>query len=172
MFRGRSRTRRRRSVPVLVACAVLALASPRAAVAAGTWAWPVIGPVVRAYDPPRSTFGSGHRGIDIACRIGAPIRAAAAGVVTFAGSVGGQRYVTVTLPDGRQVTASWVDAISVRRNEAVVAGQALATCGVGHPGSVISHVHVGVRTPDGAYLDPLTVLAPPRLTSFIRLAPR
>ncbi|HET7928822.1 MAG TPA: M23 family peptidase, partial [Actinomycetota bacterium] len=33
---------------------------------AGTWAWPVQGPVIRGFDPPDTPFGAGHRGIDIA----------------------------------------------------------------------------------------------------------
>lgn len=140
--------------------------------ASGVWSWPVVGPVLRAFDPPRTTFGSGHRGIDIACPIGASIRAVAAGTVTFAGSVGGQRYVTVTHADGTQSTASWVETIIVRRNDAVVAGQAIASCGTGHSGTVVPHVHFGVRTADGTYIDPLGLLLPPRLSSFLRLAPR
>lgn len=166
------RGRRRRSVAVLLT-AVLAcpVVLPDAALASGAWTWPVVGPVLRAFDPPRTAFGSGHRGIDIACPLGAPIRAVASGTVTFAGSVGGQRYVTVTHSDGTQSTASWVEAIVVRRGDAVVAGQTVATCGSGHGGAVIPHVHFGVRTPDGTYVDPLGLLLPPRLSSFLRLAP-
>jgi murein DD-endopeptidase MepM/ murein hydrolase activator NlpD len=163
---------RPRSISVGIAITAILLLGPSAARASGSWSWPVVGPVLRAFDAPRTAFGSGHRGIDIACRIGTPILAAASGTVTFAGSVGGQRYVTVTHADGRQSTASWVDAVLVRRNDAVVAGQALATCGFGHVGALIPHVHFGVRMPDGTYVDPLVVLAPPRLSSFLRLAPR
>jgi murein DD-endopeptidase MepM/ murein hydrolase activator NlpD len=157
---------------VLTASLALSIVRPDAALATGGWSWPVVGPVLRGFDPPRTAFGSGHRGIDIACPIGAPVRAAASGTVTFAGSVGGQRYVTVTHGDGLQSTASWVEAIAVRRGDAVLEGQAIATCGTGHSGAVISHVHFGVRTPEGTYIDPLGLLLPPRLSSFLRLAPR
>lgn len=169
-------TTTRRGIRQVLATALIVVALSLAAVpgaaASGSWGWPVIGPVIRAFDPPRTAFGAGHRGIDIACPPGAAIRAVAPGAVTFAGSVGGQRYVTVAHPDGTQVTFSWVDAIVVRRYDAVLAGQPVATCGVGHPGAIIPHVHVGVRTPDGTYLDPLDVLLAPRISSFIRLAPR
>ena len=43
---------------------------PPPAAAAGDWAWPVVGPVIRGYDPPALPYGSGHRGIDIAAPIG------------------------------------------------------------------------------------------------------
>lgn len=145
---------------------------PAAAIAAGTWGWPVVGAVLRGFDPPLTAFGSGHRGIDIACRPGTDLRAPAWGVVSFAGSVGGQRYVTVTHADGMQSTLSWVGTIAVRKNDTVLADAVLATCGSGHPGATIPHVHLGVRTADGTYVDPLAVLAPPRLSSFLRLAPR
>lgn len=172
MTRARSSGIVRRVSLGLTLAAAASLALPRVASAAGAWSWPVVGPVLRAFDPPRTAYGSGHRGIDIACAIGGAIRAPAAGAVSFAGSVGGQRYVTVTHLDGTQSTVSWVDAIVVRRNETVAAGQMLATCGTGHPGAVIPQVHFGVRTPDGVYLDPLEVLLAPRLSAFLRLAPR
>lgn len=158
-------------VVAVVVAALMSLVVPVPSRASGAWSWPVVGPVLRAFDPPKTTFGSGHRGIDIACPRGAPIRAVAAGVVTFAGSVGGQRYVTITHTDGTQSTVSWVEAIVVRRDDVVLDGATIATCGTGHVGSTIPHVHLGVRTPDGAYVDPLDVLLPPRLSSFIRLAP-
>lgn len=161
-----------RATTVVVTAALVLLFIPSPSWASGGWPWPVIGPVLRAFDPPKTAFGSGHRGIDVACSVGTPIRAVAPGVVSFAGSVGGQRYVTITHADGMQTTASWVDALLVRRNDVVLPGAAIATCGTGHAGATIPHVHFGVRTPDGAYVDPLSVLLPPRLSSFLRLAPR
>ena len=38
--------------------------------AAGTWVWPVTGPVIRGFDPPDDPYGTGHRGIDIAVPFG------------------------------------------------------------------------------------------------------
>jgi hypothetical protein len=38
--------------------------------AAGSWVWPVTGPVIREFDPPDSPYGSGHRGIDVAVPVG------------------------------------------------------------------------------------------------------
>lgn len=158
---------------ILVAVPLLAsLFISASAHAADPWSWPLTGPVLRGFDPPKTAFGSGHRGIDIACRPGTLVRSTRSGIVTFAGSVGGQRYVTVTHADGVQSTASWVDGLLVRKNDSVVAGAPIATCGVGHTGAVIPHLHLGVRAADGTYVDPLSVLPPPRLTTFLRLAPR
>lgn len=148
------------------------LSPPGTAWASGTWIWPVVGPVLRGFDPPRSAYGAGHRGIDIACWPGAVIGAPATGVVSFAGSVGGLRYVTLTHADGSQSTASFVDELLVRKGSTVLEGAAVATCGIGHPGAVIPHVHFGVRAVDGSYLDPLSLLLAPRLSPFLRLAPR
>lgn len=171
-MRATPSTRSARRVAVLAMLGLGLLVRPGTSLASGNWSWPVIGPVLRAFDPPKTAFGSGHRGIDVACAVGSPVRAVATGVVSFAGSVGGQRYVTITHPDGMQTTASWVDALLVRRNDVVLPGAPIATCGTGHVGSTIPHVHLGVRTPDGVYVDPLVLLLPPRLSPFIRLAPR
>lgn len=138
------------------------------ATAAGSWSWPVVGPVLRGFDRPDTPWGSGHRGIDIACARGTAILAPASGTVTFAGSVGGQRYVTVD-HGGLQSTASWVASLLVRKGDVVTAGTSIATCGDGHTGSVIPHVHFGVRDLAGTYLDPMGLLSPPRVTTFIRL---
>ncbi|MGI8457051.1 MAG: M23 family metallopeptidase [Propionibacteriaceae bacterium] len=59
--------------------------------------WPLAGhpAVVAGFDPPASTYGAGHRGIDLAGRPGEPVLAVAAGTVVFAGSVAGIGVVVV-----------------------------------------------------------------------------
>ena len=54
---------------VAVAWAMLAPSAIGPARAAGNWSWPVVGPVIRGFDPPDTPFGSGHRGIDIAVAV-------------------------------------------------------------------------------------------------------
>jgi murein DD-endopeptidase MepM/ murein hydrolase activator NlpD len=137
---------------------------------AGTWAWPVTGPVIRGFDPPTSPFGSGHRGIDIAVPFGTPILAPEAGIVSFAGTVGGELFVTLDHGGGLSSTYSWLSSASVRKNDIVAVGQPIGSTGVGHPGSSIPHLHFGVRL-DGQYMDPLTYLAPLGVQDLIRLVP-
>lgn len=151
-------------------CALIAFVQPGPARAAGDWTWPVIGPVIRGFDPPDTPFGSGHRGIDIAVAVGTTVRAPAAGLVTFAGPVGGHLFLTIDHGNGLESTHSWLSAILVRRGQVVGAGEAIARSGTGHPGSSGPHVHFGVKL-DDAYVDPLDYLGPIEVWRFIRLAP-
>ena len=163
------RSGRSRLVSILVvASAIWVVATP--ASAAGTWSWPVSGPVIRAFDPPDSPFGSGHRGIDIAAPAGSDAVAPAAGVVVFAGPVGGRLFVTIDHGGGLESTLSWVGSIEVRRGDVVAAGQVVATTGSGHTGDIVPNLHFGVRL-DDEYADPLDYLSALELTSIIRLAP-
>jgi len=136
----------------------------------GAWTWPVVGPVTDAFDPPDSPYGSGHRGIDIATPLGTPAVAPAPGTVKFAGSVGGRLFVTLDHGGGYESTFSWVSAMLVRKGDAVFEGAPVARTGEGHPGSVAPHLHFGVKL-NGAYVDPLSVLAPPSVVDLIHLAP-
>ena len=154
-------------LPLVIGIAVQA--SP-AMPAAGTWAWPVAGPVIRGFDPPDTPFGAGHRGIDIAAPTGTTVVAPEAGVVSFAGRVGGELFVTLDHGGGLTSTYSWLSAALVRQGDVVPRGSAIALTGRGHPGSTVPHLHLGVRL-DGQYLDPMAFLAPPSVTGFIRLAP-
>jgi len=149
---------------------VFTFASPGPAHASGDWTWPVVGPVIRAFDPPDSPFGSGHRGIDIAAAVDTPVHAAAAGTVTFAGPVGGRLFVTVDHGAGLESTYSFLSSISVRRGDLVSQGQAIARSGTGHAGDVVPDLHFGVKLSD-VYVDPLEYLGPLEVWRFIRLAP-
>lgn len=137
---------------------------------ASAWAWPVVGPVLRDFDPPEDPYGSGHRGIDIGVPVGTPILAPESGVVSFAGKVGGQLFMTLDHGGGLQSTYSWISAAQVRKGDVVPRGGRLGLTGLGHPGSAVPHLHFGVRL-DGAYLDPLAVLGPMPLPDLIHLAP-
>jgi murein DD-endopeptidase MepM/ murein hydrolase activator NlpD len=141
-----------------------------APLATGGWPWPVRGPVIRGFDPPEDPFGAGHRGIDVAAPIGTGVVAPASGTVAFAGKVGGHLFVTLDHGGELTTTYSWVSAISVRKGDAVTAGQAFAVTGMGHPGASVPHLHFGVRLA-GAYLDPLTFLLELGVVDLIRLAP-
>ena len=148
----------------------LSVAPASPAFASGTWTWPVGGPVVRAFDPPGSPYGSGHRGIDIAAPVGTVVRAPAAGVVTFAGSVGGRLFATIDHGGGLLSTCSVLSGLLVRKGDVVVQGQPVALSGSGHVSDISPDVHLGVRLA-GLYVDPLDYLAALSIVDLIRLAP-
>jgi murein DD-endopeptidase MepM/ murein hydrolase activator NlpD len=156
------------AVSLLVNSALGSLAT--AAQPAGTWQWPVVGPVIRAFDPPDSPYGSGHRGIDIAASVGTPVVAPADGTVVFAGPVGGSLFLTIDHGGGLESTCSWLSALSVHKGDFVTAGQAVAASGWGHPTEPMPHLHFGVKV-DDAYVDPLAYLSSPSIGGLIRLAP-
>lgn len=59
--------------------------------------WPLVPEpvVVEHFDPPATTYGSGHRGVDLAGNPGQEVRAALAGTVTYAGMLAGRGVVVV-----------------------------------------------------------------------------
>ena len=137
---------------------------------AGTYAWPVEGPVIRAFDPPEQPYGTGHRGIDIGADPGTPVRAAEDGVVAFAGPIGGSLFVSIDHADGIRTTYSWLSTVAVSRGQEVLRGAILGTTGGGHPGVEPPHLHFGARIGD-TYIDPMTLLEPRTLVGLIHLAP-
>ncbi|MFK4598454.1 murein hydrolase activator EnvC family protein [Streptomyces pristinaespiralis] len=126
--------------------------------------WPVGAPrplVVRGWEPPSSPYGPGHRGVDLAATAGTPVRAAASGTVSFAGSVAGRGVLTITLTGtGDPPLRTTYEPVRplVEEGAAVTAGQVVASV---EPGS--SHcrgcLHWGLRR-GTEYLDPLTLLPP------------
>lgn len=118
---------------------------------------PLYGEVLRWYDAPDDPYAPGHRGIDVASAPGSPVYASADGAVLFAGSVAGNRSVTVDHTGGLRTTYSYLESILVAAGQAVVRGTPLGTVGAGHPGSGLpSHVHLSARR-DAVYFDPLTL---------------
>jgi murein DD-endopeptidase MepM/ murein hydrolase activator NlpD len=135
------------------------------------WRWPLSGPVVARFHVNANPYVAGqHRGIDIAAPVGTPVVAAAAGVVSFAGPVGGRLFVTIDHGGGLESTCSFLSSIAVHRGDTVAQGQVIAASGTGHVGDTIPNLHFGVRLND-AYVDPLDYLGPIDVWRFIRLAP-
>lgn len=171
--RVRAPVRRVATVAVMAvssALATLQTAPVIAATAPGEYRWPVVGPVIAAFDPPETPYGSGHRGIDIAAAPGTVVVAPAEGVVRFAGPVGGSLFVTLHHGGGIETTYSWLTSLLVRRGDAVNPGDPIATTGAGHTTAAIPHLHLGAKI-DGGYVDPLSLLGPLPLWELIRLAP-
>jgi murein DD-endopeptidase MepM/ murein hydrolase activator NlpD len=160
----------RRVVLAAIAVIVASSASPARAEPAGSWSWPALGPVIRAFDPPETPYGSGHRGIDIAAPAGTRILAPTAGTVKFSGPVGGELFLSIDHGGGFESTYSWIGELGVRKGDAVFERQDIGRTGSGHPGGPVPHLHFGVKR-DGAYVDPLSVLAPGSVAGFLRLVP-
>jgi murein DD-endopeptidase MepM/ murein hydrolase activator NlpD len=158
-------------VAAVAACAILS-APARAATSppVGWWQWPILGPVIRGFEPPSTPFSAGHRGIDIAAPFGTPVRAPAQGTVTFAGYVGGSLFVTIDVGDDYLATSSFLSQVLVKKGQHVSAGDVVALSGRGHPDEDPTHLHFGVRL-YGNYVDPIPLLEPQDVVDVVRLAP-
>jgi hypothetical protein len=148
--------------------ALLVLLAIHPAASAARWQRPVPGEVTRAfsYSPARPFDSGAHRGVDLAARAGAPVRAACAGRVVHAGSVPGQASAVSLRCGRRRVTHLPLGRVTVREGDAVGAGARLGTLAGGHGG-----LHLGVRVESDpfGYEDPALVL--PRAEPFDRTPP-
>lgn len=122
---------------LLIAAALLAPVSP--------------GSVVRAFEPPRTVYGAGHRGVDYAAGLQEPVTSPLDGVVTFVGRINDRSIVTIS-SGAMQVSLEPVTP-SVRVGEVVDAGQLIGETGPGGHCS-LRCIHVGVRI-SGQYVNPL-----------------
>jgi murein DD-endopeptidase MepM/ murein hydrolase activator NlpD len=99
-----------------------------------------------------------HNGIDVANRIGTPIRAAASGRVVHVESQIGNygRFVIVRHPDGFQTLYAHLNDFSVRTGEYVDRGEVLGV--MGNTGrSTGPHLHFSVIH-NGTFVNPLRYL--------------
>jgi hypothetical protein len=113
------------------------------------WTPPVMAPVERTFEAPACTWCPGHRGLRYTTAPGTPVVAPAGGRVSFAGTVAGGRWVTVSERAGRRITLGPLRSGGVLEGSTVVAGQAVGRAG--------DHLLLTVRTPPGpqpVYLDP------------------
>ncbi|MER5979135.1 M23 family metallopeptidase [Streptomyces sp. NPDC001857] len=124
-------------------------------------AWPVGSrpPVLRGWEPPTTVYGRGHRGVDLAAAPGAPVRAVAAGRVSFAGWVAGRSVVSVELAGTDLRTTYEPVAATVRKGDEVGAGEQVGTVQPSGSHCATTCVHWGLRRNE-AYLDPLSLLPP------------
>jgi septal ring factor EnvC (AmiA/AmiB activator) len=108
----------------------------------GGWTWPASGPVTSEYGP---RWGRMHEGIDIGAPTGAPVVAARAGRVSFAGRMGGYGNLVMVDHGGGIVTAyAHLSAFSVSNGASVGAGTRLGS--IGCTGSCTGpHLHFEVR---------------------------
>lgn len=107
--------------------ASIPVAEPAAAFA-GRFAWPTVGPILRRYGLQAS--GARNDGINIATRMGATVRAAADGVVAYAGDLAAfGKLVLIRHGNGWLTAYGHADTLKVTRGQAVKQGQPIATAG-------------------------------------------
>lgn len=126
-----------------------------AAADAGPWTWPLGGPheVSRAFDPPASHYGIGHRGVDLPGVAGQDVRAAGAGRVSYAGLIAGRGVVVVVHGELRTTYEPVTAVVSV--DDVVEAGQPIGTLDDGHLGCPFEAcLHWGLKRGED-YLDPV-----------------
>jgi murein DD-endopeptidase MepM/ murein hydrolase activator NlpD len=130
--------------------AVAALLAPTNAAAAGCLLPPVDAPVARPFEAPPCQWCAGHRGITYAVAAGEPVRAAAAGTVTFSGVVVDVRYVVVRHGDGLLATYGGLSSTPLASGDAISAGAIIGRSGDG--------LYFGLRTGPDRYIDPQPLL--------------
>jgi hypothetical protein len=146
-----------------------AMGAPARANEGGGWTWPLEPrpEVVDGFDPPDDPYGAGHRGVDLAGRVGQPVLSVADGRVSFVGMIAGRGVVVV---DHGAERSTYEPVIGeVRVDQRVHAGDPL-----GRLELVGSHcwpracLHLG-RIAGETYRDPLALLGgggPIRLLPF------
>lgn len=146
---------------------ILSLATPARAEVGIALAPPVDAPVSAHFDAPSSEFGAGHRGVDYSVPSGTQVRAAAPGLVVFAGPVADVLAVTLDHGAGIETTYTGLGRVDVREGERIDEGHFVGTAGSAHgrPG-----LHFGVKV-DDSYVDPTQLLLTLDLAGAIHLAP-
>jgi murein DD-endopeptidase MepM/ murein hydrolase activator NlpD len=154
---------------LLLAVGLVALTgAPAGAAPRPGFGWPLAGTVVveRGFDPPRTAYGPGHRGVDLRASVGQPVRAAGAGRVSYAGLLAGRGVVTVTHAGGLRTTYEPV-AAEVRVGASLARGAILGRLTEGHASCRrASCLHWGLLR-GRVYLNPLSLVQP----AEVRLLP-
>jgi hypothetical protein len=118
-------------------------------------AWPLAAPVGDTFGPRGNRF---HAGIDLVAPKGAPVAAAAAGRVVFAGFAAGGwgKLVIVAHANGVKTMYAHLATVTVHRRELVTIGSRVGTVGATEHASG-PHLHFEVRV-RGAAVDPRSAL--------------
>jgi hypothetical protein len=145
-----------------LAASLLSLQSPATAASRPWLIPPVDAAIARGFDLPRGQYGPGNRGLDYAVVAGTPVRAAGAGTVSFAGSVGGTIAVTLNHGDGLETTYTGMRELYVARGDTIDRGHWI--------GETVDRFHFGVKLHD-VYVDPRGWLGPVETGDAIHLIP-
>jgi len=121
---------------------------------AAGFVWPCEGVVVSGFGV---RWGRMHEGIDIACAYGAPVHAAAAGTVIYAGWMQGYGNLVV-LDHGNGISTAYAHASAILVSVGQSVGQGEEVSLVGATGHATGpHLHFEVRV-NGVAVDPLSYL--------------
>ncbi len=114
---------------------------------------PVTGNITSRFGAVESIRDHAHMGMDIAAPNGTPIKAAADGIVKFAGTMGGYgNLVIISHGNGVETYYGHCSKIYVTKGQEVIAGDEIAA--VGSTGySTGNHLHFEIRK-DGAQVNP------------------
>jgi lipoprotein NlpD len=117
----------------------------------GTFAWPVHGDVVRKFG------ASGNKGIDIAGKVGAPVKASASGKVVYAGSGLRSYGRMIIVKHGNDYLTAYAynEKLLVKEGDSVKQGATIADMGTGPSGSPMLHFEV---RKSGTAVDPVPLL--------------
>jgi lipoprotein NlpD len=127
------------------------VASTSAPAGKGTFAWPAHGEVVRKFG------ASGNKGIDIAGKVGEPVKAAASGKVVYAGSGLRSYGRMIIVKHGNDYLTAYAynEKLLVKEGDTVKQGATIADMGTGPTGSPALHFEV---RKSGAAVDPVPLL--------------
>ena len=133
----------------------------------GDWPLAPTPAVVARFDPPEVDWASGHRGVDLAGRLGQRVLTSLAGRVSFAGRIAGVGVVVVDHGDTRTTYQPVTPA--VRRGERLARGSVLGTLAWAGSHCARPCLHWGWLRGD-RYLDPLLLVdAAPRPVRLLPL---
>jgi murein DD-endopeptidase MepM/ murein hydrolase activator NlpD len=126
--------------------------------AAPRWAWPIAGAriVLRPFVAPETSYGAGHRGIDLATAVGTIVFAPADGVIHFSGTVVDRPVLSIE-HDGSLLSSFEPVASALPAGTAVHRGDPVGTIATSSRHCTSSCLHFGVRL-HGQYLSPLNYL--------------
>lgn len=118
---------------------------------------PLAAPITSPFGPRGVRF---HAGVDMPSAVGTPVGAAAAGLVSFAGRLGGGwgKLVSVVHSGGVRTLYAHLSRIDVRVGQRVAAGARLGAVGATGTRSTGPHLHFEVRVREAA-VDPAPALS-------------
>lgn len=125
--------------------------------------------VVRGFEPPADTYSAGHRGVDLAGSLGAPVLASLEGTVSFAGTIAGRGVVVVNHGDTRTTYEPVI--ADVHQGDAVSSGEQIGTLDVTDSHCFPSAcLHWGWLR-ESTYLDPLLLVGDQARVRLLPLTP-